>query len=563
MTVADEGGEGLRYPADYQEMASTGRAVHLVRTAGIAPGLVLDVGCGAGAVAEPLRDLGFEYVGLDVDPAGMAALGARGFEVHALDLAAPADRLSADLAAIVGERPLRAVLALDVLEHLVDPVAALRGLRACVMAAGGDEPAPLVVSIPNITHRDVAGKLLLGLWDVDSGGLLDDTHVRFFSELELERTLDAGGWSQEEAADVVAEISDQCFPDDAPSLRPGAPLRELLASVRGDASATATTYQFVRRLRVSERGPRPAPHHHIEDEALPRLGVVVLAGVDGDAASGDRLVADLEAQTRPVDVLVRLDPGADLVAAIRGLSTRMVAVLDTSVRLAPTWAAEVVDATDAEPGRVVQVPTVLTDGAPGGHDRWATDLPTDIETFDVLHVVAPRPAVPVASVVPVEVVRSAGVVPTPGPSLERSLCAWLVRVVQLSGRHDIGGPALLALPADRAVDAAAVQHVLVTTLDARPLLLPQGSAARIIDTRRRAERAERRQADLERRLSVAQDTLKGAVDQVHRAEGELSAVRPELEKLRAEHARKPSRRIVRLIRRVRRPPAPDVDAPSS
>jgi SAM-dependent methyltransferase len=400
--AARDGGEALRYPADYQEMASTGRAVHLVRTAGLASGLVLDVGCGAGAVAEPLRDLGFEYVGLDVDPAALAALAERGFEVHTLDLTAPADRLAADLATIVGGRPLRAVLALDVLEHLVDPVAALRGLRACVVAAGGADPAPLVVSIPNITHRDVAAKLLLGLWDVDDGGLLDDTHLRFFSELELERTLDAGGWVQEDRADVVAELSDQCFPDDAPTLRPGAPLRELLASVRGDASSSATTYQFVRRLRVSGRGPRPAPHHHVEDEALPTLGVLVLAGGDGDGGDHGRgLEADLAAQSRPIDISLPLRRGANLGEAIRSLQTRMVAVLHPSVRLSPSWAAEVVRAVEAEPGRVVQVPVVLTDGPPGDPDTWAEAVPTGVENFDLLHVVAPRPAAPWVAVVPV------------------------------------------------------------------------------------------------------------------------------------------------------------------
>jgi SAM-dependent methyltransferase len=544
-----DAGEPLRYPAEYQEMASTGRAVHLVRAAGLASGLVLDVGCGAGAVAEPLRDLGFDYVGLDLDAAGLAALADRGFETHSLDLSAPADRLAAELTAIVAGRSLRAVLALDILEHLVDPVAALRGLRACVVAAGGDDPAPLVVSIPNVTHRDVAAKLLLGLWDLDAGGLLDDTHVRFFSELELERTLEAGGWVQEDRADVTAEVSDQCFPDDAPTLRPGAPLRELLASVRGDASASATTYQFVRRLTVSGRGPRPAPHHHVEDEALPVLGVLVI-GAERDGTGAELLEADLAAQSPPVDVIVRVDRDADLAAAIRSLPTRMVAVLDASTRLAPSWTASVGAAVETGPGRVLQVPLVLTDGPPGAPGAWAQDEPSDVETFDLLHVVAPRPATPAAAVVPGEAARSAGVVPVPELAPERALSAWIGRVAQLCGRHVIEGPALVAQPAERAVDAAAAHHDLVTALDERPLLLPAGSASRLVDLRRRAERAEHRAADLERRLAVAELALRGATDQVHRSAGELAAVRPELDKLRGEHARKPSRRVARLVRRL-------------
>jgi hypothetical protein len=229
----------------------------------------------------------------------------------------------------------------------------------------------------------------------------------------------------------------------------------------------------------------------------------------------------------------------------------MVAVVHPSARLGPTWAAEVADAVEAEPGRVVQVPVVLTDGPPGASGAWSELEANDVENFDLLHVVAPRPAVPWAAVVPVEVARSGGVLPDPGLTVERALSVWVGRVVQLSGRHEIEGRVLVAVPAARAVDAAAVHHDLVAALEERPLLLPAGSALRLVDLRRRAERAEHRQLDLERRLTVAQASLKGAVDQVHRADGELAAIRPELDKLRAEHAHKPSRRLVHLFRRLR------------
>ena len=217
----------MRYPPVYDEHGSTGHTVALLRDAPAAPGVVLDLGCGSGAVAEPLRDLGFDYVGCDVDAEALAHLADRGFETHDLSLAQPEGELTAALRTVLGARPLAAVLALDVLEHLVDPAVVLRAILPLVIEAR--TPSPLVISIPNVAHFDVAAKLLLGRWDVDAGGLLDDTHVRFFSEGELGRLLTAGGWEIEATADTVAEVSDQCWPVDAPTLRPGAPLRELPA----------------------------------------------------------------------------------------------------------------------------------------------------------------------------------------------------------------------------------------------------------------------------------------------------------------------------------------------
>ena len=45
-------------------------------------GVVADVGCGYGAIAEAVRDLGMTYVGLDVDPKGLNDLSGRGFETR-------------------------------------------------------------------------------------------------------------------------------------------------------------------------------------------------------------------------------------------------------------------------------------------------------------------------------------------------------------------------------------------------------------------------------------------------------------------------------------------------
>ena len=181
---------------------------------------------------------------------------ARGFEGHVLDLSGDEDAVHGALAALVGDRPLAAVLLLDVIEHLVDPGPLLRALARLDAERGG---VHLIASIPNVTHVDVGIKVLLGRWDLTKIGLLDDTHVRFYNERLVNETLAGGGWVEADADDVVNPFSDQLFPADAPALRPGVPIRQLLWRLRMAAAGHGETYQFVRRYVRDPRRRPPSP----------------------------------------------------------------------------------------------------------------------------------------------------------------------------------------------------------------------------------------------------------------------------------------------------------------
>lgn len=77
----------------------------------------------------------------------------------------------------------------DVLEHLRDPEAALRKLLAYLHPAGC-----LVCSIPNIRHQSVLLELLVnGRWQYRDEGLLDRTHLRFFTLAEIRALLERLG----------------------------------------------------------------------------------------------------------------------------------------------------------------------------------------------------------------------------------------------------------------------------------------------------------------------------------------------------------------------------------
>jgi 2-polyprenyl-3-methyl-5-hydroxy-6-metoxy-1,4-benzoquinol methylase len=132
---------------------------------------LLDVGGGTGATARHLREIG-----------RARAVGVLDAVVEAhregLDFAAGVDL--DDHAALAGfladHGPFSTILALDVLEHLIDPWGAV-GVLAAHLAPGGT----IVASIPNIRHLAVSGALLFGnRWRYEDAGLLDRTHLRFF-----------------------------------------------------------------------------------------------------------------------------------------------------------------------------------------------------------------------------------------------------------------------------------------------------------------------------------------------------------------------------------------------
>lgn len=132
----------------------------------------LELGCGAGNTMRWIRaerQVGFAAaVELFPDAARQAE--------QVFDKVIVGDAV-AGLAAL-DERNFDLVLALDVLEHLTDPERAVDLARER-MADGGR----FVASLPHVGHFSVAMPLAWrGAWDYADEGLLDRTHLRFFSE---------------------------------------------------------------------------------------------------------------------------------------------------------------------------------------------------------------------------------------------------------------------------------------------------------------------------------------------------------------------------------------------
>lgn len=145
-------------------------------------GRVLDVGCGSGGAARPLRAAGAERV-VGIELVAEAAEQARTVYDHVLH--GRAENAVGEL----GER-FDTILCYDVLEHLVDPASLVQRLHSVAQPG-----ARLHVSTPNARHitllRDLA---LRGTFGYADAGHRDATHLRWFTRRDLVALLEGAGW---------------------------------------------------------------------------------------------------------------------------------------------------------------------------------------------------------------------------------------------------------------------------------------------------------------------------------------------------------------------------------
>ena len=141
---------------------------------------VLDVGCGEGALGAALAGHGLDVTGVEADPEAAAIAATRLRRVVNASLEESWDELA---------EQFDAVLACDLLEHLEDPIAALRSLRGRLKKDG-----VLILSVPNGSNTAVLAGALMGRWDPALEGVVADDHRTYSGRLGWERVLRAGGF---------------------------------------------------------------------------------------------------------------------------------------------------------------------------------------------------------------------------------------------------------------------------------------------------------------------------------------------------------------------------------
>ena len=151
---------------------------------------VVEVGCMHGAMARAYRaaNPAAEYVGIDIDPAYAAVAAQACTQALAGDIEtfspAAMDKLFPSDCWIFG----------DCLEHLRDPWRIVRLIRQ-----GIDADGCLLACIPNAQHWSVQMRLATGLFRYEDSGLLDRTHVRWFTRVTMMEMFLQAGWKIERA----------------------------------------------------------------------------------------------------------------------------------------------------------------------------------------------------------------------------------------------------------------------------------------------------------------------------------------------------------------------------
>jgi 2-polyprenyl-3-methyl-5-hydroxy-6-metoxy-1,4-benzoquinol methylase len=220
---------------DLKESEGSSHTEILAMTAGHGRLRVLDLGCSGGRLAQLLRAQGHHVTGVDVYETPEVLERVDAFIAGNLEDGLPAD--------VGGGYDL--VIAADVLEHLRGADDLLRQVTG-VLAPGGR----VIVSVPNFGHWYPRARTALGMFDYDQRGILDRTHVRFFTRRSLLRMVKQTGFD-------VDEVRVTGLPIDVVGGERRSLLKQAVRSVDRvltRARPTLFGYQFVLDLQPASAG---------------------------------------------------------------------------------------------------------------------------------------------------------------------------------------------------------------------------------------------------------------------------------------------------------------------
>lgn len=131
---------------------------------------VLDIGCATGYFAKELSKQDCETWGVDQDKMALKKASQYCKKVFATNLD--------DMKPLpFPEKYFDYVLLLDVIEHLTHPEILMEEIKKYLKPGGR-----IVVSVPNIAHASIRWMLLLGNFQYSETGILDRTHVHFYTQ---------------------------------------------------------------------------------------------------------------------------------------------------------------------------------------------------------------------------------------------------------------------------------------------------------------------------------------------------------------------------------------------
>jgi 2-polyprenyl-3-methyl-5-hydroxy-6-metoxy-1,4-benzoquinol methylase len=266
---------------------------------------VLEFGCATGYMSEVLRaQLGCAVTGVEISPEA-AAIAA-----DHCDQVIVGDAEVLDYDDLLGEERFGAVLFADVLEHLRDPGALLRRVRPFI-----SEEGVVVASVPNVAHASVRLALLGGEFRYRDTGLLDDTHIRFYTRESIQDLFEGSGYAITDWLRRRVGLSDAEI-----QIPPHLP--ENARAWAANADPEATTYQFVLRAVRSGDARELAARRHTARRSLDEA-----AALRQELAHERAMVAELRQELERVGTTNEEERAKleDLRRAHEALSRRLVA----------------------------------------------------------------------------------------------------------------------------------------------------------------------------------------------------------------------------------------------
>jgi len=192
---------------------------------------ILDLGCSSGLFAQRLRAMGHHVTGVDINEFEQIAERTDAFYRADLNNGIPPEAGSG----------FDIVLAADVLEHLANPGSLVRQVREVL------EPHGMAVfCVPNFAHWYPRIRSALGMFDYDQRGILDSTHLHFFTRRSFRKLVEREGF-------VIRRMEPVGLPLDALGASGGgARLAHLVDQVLVAVWPTMFAYQFIIEARRAE-----------------------------------------------------------------------------------------------------------------------------------------------------------------------------------------------------------------------------------------------------------------------------------------------------------------------
>lgn len=202
--------------------------------------IVLDVGCHMGALgaAYRLRNPRARVLGVDHMPAAVRVAAGRLTEVACIDI-------ESDPLPFEAPGGYDCIIYGDVLEHLRDPWRIMRNHAALLSPRG-----VMLICVPNAAHWAVPLRLINGSFDYEEQGVLDRTHLRWFTLASMEKALRATGL---QTCDVMPRVFDQQGAEASADL-----LKDVLPAMgltRESYLVRSAPTQFVWRARKTPQQP--------------------------------------------------------------------------------------------------------------------------------------------------------------------------------------------------------------------------------------------------------------------------------------------------------------------